>query len=50
MEVREVIGLGASVIFLAGLSVAIINGGSTANILGAGFNGFANIIKAATLR
>lgn len=50
MEVREVIGLGASIIFLAGLSVAIINGGQTAKILGAGFDGFSNMIRAATLR
>lgn len=50
MEVREVIGLGAAIIFLAGLSVAIINGDKTAQILGAGTNGFANLIKAATLQ
>jgi hypothetical protein len=50
MEVREVLGLGASIIFLAGLSVAIIYGGQTAQILTAGTNGFANLIKSATLQ
>lgn len=50
MQVREIVGLGASIIFLAGLSVAIIYGDKTASILGAGTNGFANLIKAATLQ
>lgn len=50
MEVREVIGLGASIVFLAGLSVAIIYGGNTAKILSAGTNGFAAMIKSATLQ
>lgn len=50
MTVREVFGLGAAIIFLAGLSVAIINGDKTAQVLGAGTNGFANLIRAATLQ
>jgi hypothetical protein len=50
VEVREIVGLGASIVFLAGISVAIIYGGQTAQILGAGTNGFANMLKAATLR
>lgn len=50
MEVREVIGVFAAVIVLAGLSVAIVNGGRTAQILEAGGNSFAEIIRAATLQ
>jgi hypothetical protein len=50
LEVREIISLGAGLLILAGLSVAIINGGNTANILGTGATGFANLIKAATLK
>lgn len=50
MAVREVAGVFVAVVFLAGLSVAVINGGQTAQILGAGLNGFANLTRAATLR
>lgn len=50
MEVREAVGLGASIIFLAGLSVAIIYGGNTAKILGVGFTGFSGLIRSATLQ
>lgn len=50
MEVREIVGLGAGLLILAGFSVAIINGGETAAVFQAGTSGFANMIKAATLR
>jgi hypothetical protein len=50
LEVREIISLGAGILVLAGLSMAIINGDKTASILGAGTNGFANLVRAATLR
>lgn len=50
MEVREIFGVLAGVLVLAGFSVAVINGGSTAGILGTSFNGFTNMVKAATLR
>lgn len=50
LEVRELIGLGAGVLLLAGLSVAIINGDKTAKILGSSFNGFGGLIRDATLR
>ena len=50
MEVREVVGAGVAVLFLAGLSVAIIYGDRTAKVLDAGTKGFSNIIKAATLQ
>lgn len=50
MEVREVVGVFVGFLVLAGISVAIINGGQTAAVLGAGTNGFANMVRAATLR
>jgi hypothetical protein len=50
LEVREIISLGAGLLILAGLSVAIINGGNTAKILGQGATGFQGLIKAATLQ
>lgn len=50
MEVREIAGIAVALIVLAGVSVAVVNGGSSAQILGSGANGFANMIKAATLR
>jgi hypothetical protein len=50
VAVREILGLGATIVFLAGLSVAIIYGDKTAAVLGAGTNGFANLIRAATLQ
>lgn len=46
--VSEVIALMASIVVLAGVSVAIINGGKTAQVLGAGGGVFVNSIKAAT--
>jgi hypothetical protein len=50
MEVREIVGVFVGVLVLAGISVAIVNGGQTAAVIGAGTNGFANLVKAATLR
>lgn len=50
MNTSELIGLGAAVITLAGISVAIIYGDKTAKIVGAGGSSFAKIIRAATLR
>ncbi len=50
MEVREIVGLFGAIIFLAGVSVAIIYGDKTAQVLQAGTGGFANMVKAATLR
>lgn len=50
LEVREIISLGAGILVLAGLSVAIVYGDQTAKILGQGTNGFANLVRAATLR
>ncbi len=48
MAVREIIGLAAGIVILAGITVAIKNGGQTANVLNAMGNSFANVIRAAT--
>lgn len=40
----------ASVVVLATVSVALINGDKTAKVIGAGANGFAAVIKSATLQ
>jgi hypothetical protein len=50
MDVREIIGLAMGFLVLAGISVAIVNGGNTAAVLAALSNGFANDISAATLQ
>jgi hypothetical protein len=50
VDIREIIGLLAGFLILAGLSVAILNGGQTASVLTAFANGFATDIKAATLQ
>jgi hypothetical protein len=50
MEVREIVGIAMGFIILAGLSMAIINGGNTANVASAFANGFATDIKAATMQ
>lgn len=42
--------IAASVVALATISVALINGEKTAKVIGAGANGFANVIRAATLQ
>lgn len=48
MNTSEIIGLGASIIVLAGLSMAIIYGDRTAKVIGTGASGFAKVIQAAT--
>jgi hypothetical protein len=50
MRVDEIVGLGASIVALAMVSVAIINGDKTAKVIGAIGTTFSNSIKAATLR
>ena len=50
MELRELFGLGIAFLVLAGISVAIVNGGNTANVVGAFADGFAKDINAATLQ
>lgn len=50
MAARDVFGLLGAVLVLAGLSVAIVNGSGTAQVLGAAGNSFSTVIRAATLR
>jgi len=50
MEVREIVGIGMGLLVLAGLSMAIVNAGRTAQVAQAFTDGFANDIKAATLQ
>ena len=50
MEVRQIFGIMASLVVLAGVSVAIINGDMTAKILTASGNAFGGVVKAATLQ
>jgi hypothetical protein len=46
--VSEVIGIFASIVVLAGLSVVVINGGKAAQVVGAGGGVFVNAINAST--
>lgn len=50
MALKDIIGLGAAFILLAGFSMAVTNGNNVANILSAGGNSFARVINAATLK
>jgi hypothetical protein len=50
MRTTEIIGVAASIVGLAGLSVAIIYGDRTAKVIGAAGNAFINSIRAATLQ
>jgi hypothetical protein len=46
--VTEVIGLFASIVVLAGVSVAIVNGGNTAKVIGAFGKTFNDSLRTAT--
>lgn len=46
--VTEVVGLLASIIVLAGFSVAIVNGGKTAKVIGAAGSAFNTSLRTAT--
>lgn len=48
--VEQVIGIGAAIIGLATVSILIVNGGKTAQVIGAVGKAFTDSIKAATLR
>lgn len=48
MVLKDVIGIGTAVIILAGLSVAILNGGQTASIISASGTAFSGLITSAT--
>lgn len=47
MAVKEIIGLGVAVIVLAGIAVAILNGGNTSQVIKASTDGFANVVGTA---
>jgi hypothetical protein len=47
-NVTEIIGIAASIVVLAGFSVAIINGDKLAKVITAGGNAFTGSLKAAT--
>ncbi|MHB8502638.1 MAG: hypothetical protein ACYDHE_17080 [Candidatus Acidiferrales bacterium] len=48
MVVKDVIGVVMGIIVLAGLSVAILNGGQTASVIAASGTAFTGLIGAAT--
>lgn len=50
MKTDELFGLAAAIVALAGLSVAIIYGGRTAQVLNAMGSAFSGSIRAATLQ
>lgn len=50
LEVREFFGLLTAVLILAGLAFIVTNGTQSAAIIGAGSNGYANLVRAATLQ
>ena len=50
MEVREIVGIAMGFLVLAGLSMAIVNSGRTAQVAQSFSDGFANDIKAATFQ
>lgn len=50
MIVHEAIGVVVALMVLAGVSMVIVNGGKSAQVFQAGFNGLATDIKAATFQ
>lgn len=50
MIVHEIVGVVVALMVLAGVTSVVVNGGKSAQVLTAGFNGLANNIKAATLQ
>lgn len=50
MEVRQIFGILAAFVVLAGVSVAIVNGDMTAKILTSSGEAFSSIVKASTLQ
>lgn len=48
LDMSQIVGLGTSIVVLAIIAVAIINGKNTAAIFTAGGNAFSGSIKAAT--
>lgn len=50
MRVSEVIAIPMAIIFLAGITVVIVNGGNTARVLQSAGDSFAGLIRAATMQ
>lgn len=50
MNTSEIAGLGLAIVALAGLSVAIIYGGNTAQVIKAAGSAFSSSIRAATFQ
>lgn len=48
MNFSEIVGLAASIVVLAGISVAIVNGEKTAKVIGAGGKAFNDALRTAT--
>lgn len=48
MKAEQIIGIFASIVVLAGISVAIVNGGKTAQVIGAAGNAFSSSLRVAT--
>lgn len=48
MNFSEIVGLAGSIVVLAGVSVAIVNGGNTAKVIGAAGKAFTDSIRVAT--
>lgn len=48
MVVKDIVGVAMAIVVLAGLSVAIINGGQTASVISASGKAFAKLIDTAT--
>ena len=48
MNMSEIIGLAASIVILAGVSVAIVNGDKTAKVIGASGKAFTDSLRVAT--
>lgn len=47
MVVHEIAGVAVAVIVLAGIAVAILNGGNTADVIKASTDGFAGVVGTA---
>jgi hypothetical protein len=50
VDLTQGMGVVGAIVVLAGISIAIVNGGNTAKIIGAGTSGFADVLRAATLQ
>jgi hypothetical protein len=48
VKTNEIASVLVAVLVLAGITVAIVNGGQTASVLNASGSAFSNVIKAAT--